>query len=139
MPTATERSGVLAQASRRREIALESRKGELATEQAARALKARERELSANARRLAMVQALLLQYLIHTCICTPLYTPRGARWLLKQCRPPSPSSHWETSAVTCGCEQSRLVIHEAFGGGFSPPAVAKINRLARKAQRSGVA
>ena len=27
---------------------------------------------------------------------------------------------------------------ETFGGGFSPPAVAKINRLARKAQRSGV-
>ena len=31
-----------------------------------------------------------------------------------------------------------LLLHETFGGGFSPPAVAKINRLARKAQRSGV-
>ena len=31
-----------------------------------------------------------------------------------------------------------LLLHETFGGGFSPPAVAKINRLARKAQRSGI-
>ena len=31
-----------------------------------------------------------------------------------------------------------LLLHETFGGGFSPPAVAKINCLARKAQRSGV-
>ena len=31
-----------------------------------------------------------------------------------------------------------VLLHETFGGGFSPPAVAKINRLARKAQRSGV-
>ena len=31
-----------------------------------------------------------------------------------------------------------LLLHETFGGGFSPPAVAKINRLVRKAQRSGV-
>ena len=31
-----------------------------------------------------------------------------------------------------------MLLHETFGGGFSPPAVAKINRLARKAQRSGV-
>ena len=31
-----------------------------------------------------------------------------------------------------------LLLHETFGGGFSPPAVAKIKRLSRKAQRSGV-
>jgi len=40
--------------------------------------------------------------------------------------------------IFCKRNKFNLLLHETFGGGFSTPAVAKINRLARKAQRSGV-
>ena len=54
----------------------------------------------------------------------------------------SPSNEHPRGPVPCGIDPTynnfNLLLHETFGGGFSPTAVLKLRRLARKVARGSV-